>query len=218
MLLNQHRSGLVTPSPALHDDGNDVDDLVIYSGQMGRFRRTLSPGLPVAADRAAGGDNLTPEPVSTPASSTGSEGQSTESIFQSSGSAQPELMETHGVDWSPRDQIFLHAPRSAMAETVSFDQLFGKSEGSPPTMDISAPYLSAPHFPMGSFTSEQPATQISSNGFASESSVDPFQQLYAEMFAPDTGMRGADESNSSMNGGNMPDEDWALFMKESGLL
>ncbi|KAF7985878.1 hypothetical protein HWV62_43750 [Athelia sp. TMB] len=217
MLLNQHRNGFVTPPPALQDDGNDIDALAIYSGQMGRFRRSVSPRLPVAVDRAAGGDNLTAGPIFNPATSTRIEGHSAEIIFQSSGSV-PELMETHGAHWSPKDHISLHAPKNAIAEPVSFDQLSGTFEASPPTIDISAPYSSASPFPVVSPTSEQHAARIPSTSFASASSADPFQQLYAEMFASDSNTRGIDESNLSMNGENMLDEDWMLFMKESGLL
>ncbi|KAF7985868.1 hypothetical protein HWV62_43730 [Athelia sp. TMB] len=207
--LNLNRSGSATSTLALQDEENDLGDLAIYSGQMGgQFSRARSPRLPVASNRAADTASLSPESPVTPAASTGSEGQSTDPGSWSSDSVPPERIVAHGLPRSSKGYPSLFPPRAAAPKPVFSDQSFRHTPAPPTTIDNSAPVSFSAKIP----PSEQYASKTSSHNFAYESSVEPFQQLYSEMLAPGTEMGVVSETGTEM------DEDWTLFMKESGLL
>ena len=177
----------------------------------GQFSKAPPPRLPIARDRAADTASLSPEPPVTPAMSTGSEGQSTDSSSWSS-DVPPERVVAQGVPHSLMHHASLFPPGAAAPKSVFSNQFFEISPALPPTMDNSALAFSAPHFSTGLPPSEPYPSKTSSHNSAYESSVEPFQQLYSEMLAPGIEMGGIRETGTEM------DEDWTLFMKESGLL
>ena len=203
MLLNEHRSGLTT-SLSSSDQEADIEDLAIYSGQVGGLLST--PKSPTAMDRTASGSSLSPEPAVPSAVSIGSMAYFNEPT-QVSGSAPTELM-------GARDTHH----ETPVPEPAPFNQPFAISEAPPRTLDTSAPHIPSSQWPREPPTSEQYRSQISSDSLAFESSVDSFFQHYAEMLAPGTEMGGTSETYPSMDVGNGADQDWALFMQESGLL
>ncbi|KAF7968677.1 hypothetical protein HWV62_29727 [Athelia sp. TMB] len=207
--LNLNHSGSTNSTLALHDEENDLGDLAIYSGQMGgQFSRARSPRLPVASNRAADTASLSPESPVTPAASTGSEGQSTDPGSWSSDSVPPEGIVAHGLPRSSKGHPSLFPPRAAAPKSVFSDQSLRHTPAPPTTMDNSAPVSFSAKLP----PSEPYASKTSSHNFAYESLVEPFQQLYSEMLSPGTEMGVDSETGTEM------DEDWTLFMKESGLL
>ncbi|KAF7985867.1 hypothetical protein HWV62_43728 [Athelia sp. TMB] len=210
MLLNRHRSG----SPItlnVQDEENDIEELAIYSGQMGgRFGRAPSPRFPIAMDRAQSGANLSSAPPITPAVSKCSESQSTGPSSRPSSSSQPDNVGMQ--DPPPRLTDFsLLTSGEFTTESVSLDQPFSALQVPSIATNISTPFFSLSHLPAGATSGPSPS-QILFNDFASQSLADPFPQLYAEMLAPGAEMAGIGETGAEMDG------DWALFMKESGLI
>ncbi|KAF7985873.1 hypothetical protein HWV62_43740 [Athelia sp. TMB] len=202
VLLNEHRSGS-TSSLTLHNQENDVEDLAIYSGQVGVLLST--PKSPAAMSRSASGSSRPSDPADPSAVSTGRTAGFNEPTSQVSGSAPTELM-------GARDA---HHETPA-PESARFTQPFALSEAPPPTLHTSAPPMPPLQWFRGMPASDRSQTPPDSLAF--ESSVDSFFQQYAEMLAPGTEFGGANKAYPSMDVGNGADEDWVLFMQESGLL
>ncbi|KZP02176.1 hypothetical protein FIBSPDRAFT_1056026 [Athelia psychrophila] len=205
LMFAQHRGGAGLPTETSQilpaQDGDNADELAIFSGQnRGSISRTLSQTSPVATDQAAVGRHLSPEP---PLSFHGSSSTTSQSSRSSSNIGRMEISDIHpslmeGISSVPQGGIV----PGFMNHEASYP--FPASLGQSLSADL---------------PSEQVQHQDLSANFPYHStSVDHWQQLYAETLAPDTwGTADIGQQGTASHSANGIDEDWVMFLKESGL-
>ncbi|KAF7981381.1 hypothetical protein HWV62_33865 [Athelia sp. TMB] len=207
-LFGQQHGGAELPdqSSSIIGSMNQVtDELAIFSGQT-RGLLGKSPGVMTQMSTRT---SLLPEPMATPDASARALGddQSTPTVLRSD--IEPSLMEhvallpsgiSAEIDWNAISEA-LSQPL-ATAEVPIFD-----SDTS--AQDCSS-FETSTHLSLerdGSFA----------NFFNISASVDPLQRLYTE--ALEANMWGpGDVEGSAINSSSKVDEDWAMFMKESGFV
>ncbi|KAF7975554.1 hypothetical protein HWV62_43752 [Athelia sp. TMB] len=210
LLKQHHGSG---PTSHISQRQNlDADDLAIYSGQI--VGDIIPQRTSLARDQSVTGTSMSPGPSVTPATLTTSEGQSSAILSPFSAHNDPGPMPEICPSILPSGVVTPRLP--------PFDSPFqiGTSEVSTCTSsEMQAPGFSSLHSHMD-YSSEEnhhPA-QVPSNEFTFDLSMDSFQQLYTETLGSSSGANDGNEPGTSLSNDMGVDMDWALFMKESGLI
>ena len=214
-LFGQQRGGaeLPNPSSSVIDSLNQVtDELAIFSGQTrGLLGKKTSPG---AMAQMSTRTSLSPEPLVIPDVPTGAQGDdpSTQTMLRSD--IDPSLMEYLALLPSDASAPVISAETDWNVFSEALSQPLATAEVSPFCSDMAVHDYSS----FGTSTSLSLERDGSlANFFNTPASVDPLQRLYTE--ALEANMWGlGDVEGSAMNSGSGVDEDWAMFMKESGLI
>ncbi|KZP04069.1 hypothetical protein FIBSPDRAFT_923431 [Athelia psychrophila] len=209
LLFAQHRNGAEPPTESLRispeQDGN-ADELAIFSGQNRRLiSRMLSQKVPLAAHDAPVAANLSSDPPVTfhsPPSVSSQSSQSSANLgMMEMPDVHPSLMEyISSVPQAGTVPGFMNHEASTNSFYASHDQPL------PTRTPTDLPSEKAPY----------PAP---STAFPHDStSVDHLRQLYAETLATHAwDLDNIGEPGAALNNANGIDEDWVMFLKESGL-
>ncbi|KAF7975557.1 hypothetical protein HWV62_9243 [Athelia sp. TMB] len=225
-LMAQYHNGIelpVAPSQIMQTQDNDVDDLAIFSGQAGDlFSRIISQRSHSHQAEVAGG--LSPELPVTPAASDGLASQSPDSGYQdpmAMPDVHPSLLEYISLHAATKPSGYSgNTDTDLLGLSETFDPITVKmtSEASQFSLDPSTPGFSSFHAPLESSLELGQSQNPSGNLSQASTFFDPFKQISAETFATDSwdmgGISGLGVTSSDSRG----DEDWMLFMKESGLV
>ncbi|KZP18634.1 hypothetical protein FIBSPDRAFT_920393 [Athelia psychrophila] len=191
----QHHSGAGLPTeilPISQGQDDNADELAIFSGQTrGMIGTLLSQRAPGFIDQVVAGGSLSSEPPVSFTDSTSTRSQSAEGSSPSS--ANHELMGMSDVHPSFLDFI-TNLPGGA-----------------------TAPILTVNEASAVNLLPDEGQYQASSTD-SQWTSTDPLRQLYSETLATDTwGLNNISEPNPALQSGSVIDEDWVMFLKESGL-
>ncbi|KZP18636.1 hypothetical protein FIBSPDRAFT_1046131 [Athelia psychrophila] len=192
-ILAQHRGGTNSPTATLpipHGKDDNADEFVIFSGQTRGPIGTLLPQRSLSFTDKASGTSSSPElPAVSFTGSTSTHSQSTEGSSPSS--ANHQLMGMSDVHPS----------------LLEFMSGFPGGE--------TVPILTANQASAASLPPDEGQYQAS---LTDSPSPYPLWQLYSETLATDTwGMNNDSEPGTESHGGCGIDEDWVMFLKESGL-
>ncbi|KZP23890.1 hypothetical protein FIBSPDRAFT_1042717 [Athelia psychrophila] len=224
LMFAQHRGGAGSPTETLQilpgQDGGNPDDLEVFSGQTrGSISRALLQKSLAAIDQAAVGRHLSSKPPLSFHASSSATSQSQSSNLGPMDDIHPSLMEC----------ISSFPQAGTVAGFTNREALnpFPASLGQPLPTGIPEPSHLGSN--TSDFSSFQPPAdlppqqfqyhQASSTDFPYDStSVDYWQQLYAETLATDTrDMPDIGQQGTASHSANGIDEDWVMFLKESGL-
>ncbi|KZP02177.1 hypothetical protein FIBSPDRAFT_970333 [Athelia psychrophila] len=226
LMFAQHRGSVGPPTESLRispEQDDNAYELAIFGGQnRGSNGRTLSRTSPPATDQATVGRHLSSEPPLSFHASSRTTSQSSRS-FSNIGPMEisdihPSLME--GISSAPQGGT---VPGFMNHEASNpFPGSLGQSlpTGVPESSHLCS---NTPDFssfqPPADLPPEQVQHQALSTSFPYDStSVNHWQQLYAETLAPDTcGMADIDQQGTASHSANDIDEDWVMFLKEIGL-
>lgn len=216
ILFALHGNGAKFPAviPVMHDQGQDIDidAFAIFGGQARG---------PIAQRSATGVTDKSDASYQPPASTTVSSSIAGPSVEATSRSSHSNMW-AHGAYPLLTEEQFLSG-------STVFRDLDGFSEQA--ATAVSEPLSSRPEVPQldfssfqipGGLTSEQIQSQDSSaEVLYNSTSIDPCQQLYADTLGTDTwGIDNTEpgQLGSAIGAGSGDDDDWMVFMKESGLV
>ena len=207
------------PSQPDNTQHHETDELALFSGQ------TLSINgqriSPMVIDQTLASTNLSPIPSVFSASSTSTAQSQFQTLPPDNHHQATNVLDVHPSLMQHISRFSQYAPAPIDPNTHSQSLGLGaRVETSHPTSSMALSGFSSSQIPAGT-SPDQEATQSTLKDFLYDSSVDPFEHLYAETMAGDDGIewQGMSTNFNVADGADAElGEDWATFMKQSGLV
>ncbi|KAF7985883.1 hypothetical protein HWV62_43760 [Athelia sp. TMB] len=202
------------PLQSDHTQHHQTDELALFSGQTLSINGQIIS--PIVINQTIAGTSLSPIPSS---STTGAAPSQFPTLAPENHHQATDALDVHPSLMQHISSFSQYAPApvdlNSSSQSLGVEAWAGASH---PISSMALSGLSSVQNPTG-ISPEQEGTTATLKDFVYDSSIDPFEHLYAETLAGDGGIEWQGMSTNVTDGADADlGEDWVTFMKQSGLL